>query len=325
MMRRTKSVHPSNPVGGSTMTHTIVMTGATRGIGRVAVSRILEGDPGAHLVLLARGAGGEQLAAQLRRDGRAVTAIDADLSSMRSVRRAADEVVAGLDAGELPPLRGLVANAGLQFTNAVTESPDGFEATFATNVLANHLLVRVLQNRFTRPSRIVITVSDTHFGDFQHNMGMVPGPQWQDPSTLARIGAFPKPGTVAAGRTAYSTSKLAAIHQVHEFARRLPAGVDIVGYNPGFVPGTGLARDAGAIAQFAMARVMPLLTITPAATTRKAAGRYLADLVVGRPPASSGAYVDRAKAVPSSAESYDADRERRLWEVAEKLTRTVDV
>lgn len=305
------------------MTHTIVMTGATRGIGRVAVSQILEGDPSAHLVLLARGTGGEELAAELRRDGRSVTAIDADLSSMPSVRRAADEIVARLDTGELPPLRALVANAGLQFTNAVTGSPDGFEATFATNVLANHLLIRVLQDRFTAPSRIVITVSDTHFGDFAHNMGMVPGPQWQDPSALACTGAFPKSETVAAGRTAYSTSKLAAIYQVHEFARRLPAGVNVVGYNPGFVPGTGLARDAGAVARFAMARIMPLMTITPAATSRKAAGRYLADLVVGRTPAPSGAYVDRAKVVPSSDESYDPQRERRLWEVAENLTLAV--
>lgn len=97
------------------MTHTIVVTGAKRGIGRIAVSRILEGDPAAHLVLLARGAAGTELAAQLSENGRAVTAIEADLSSMRSVRRAADEIVTRLVSKDLPPLRGLVANAGLQF------------------------------------------------------------------------------------------------------------------------------------------------------------------------------------------------------------------
>lgn len=304
------------------MTHTIVMTGATRGIGRVAVSRILEGDPAAHLVLLTRGAVGTELAACLSKNGRAVTAIEADLSSMRSVRSAADEIDRRLVSGDLPPLRGLVANAGSQFTDAITESPDGFEATFATNVLANHLLVRTLQERFAAPSRIVITVSDTHFGDFKHNMGMVPGPAWQDPSVLVRPSSHPKPTTVAAGRTAYSTSKLAAIYQVHEFARRLPAGIDVVAFNPGFVPGTGLARDADPISRFAMAYLMPAMTATPAATSRKAAGRLLADLVLGRTQASSGAYVDRSKAVPSSTESYDADRERRLWEVAEDLTKT---
>lgn len=40
----------------------------------------------------------------------------------------------------------------------------GFEPTFAVNVLANYLLIRLLADRFTAPARIVITSSDTHAG-----------------------------------------------------------------------------------------------------------------------------------------------------------------
>ncbi|MCZ4125163.1 hypothetical protein [Streptomyces sp. H39-S7] len=54
-------------------------------------------------------------------------------------------------------------------------------------MLANHLFVRLLQDRFTAPARIVITASDTYFGDFKHNMGMVPGPAWQAPGVLVRM------------------------------------------------------------------------------------------------------------------------------------------
>jgi NAD(P)-dependent dehydrogenase (short-subunit alcohol dehydrogenase family) len=226
-----------------------------------------------------------------------------------------------LDTGELPPLRGFVGNAGVQFTNDLTESPEGFEATFAVNVLANHVLLSRLRARITTPARVVITVSDTHFGDLKHNLGMVPGPAWQDPAVLARTSAFPKPDSAAAGRTAYSTSKLAAIYLIHEYARRLPDGIKIIGYNPGFVPGTGLAREAGPLARFAMQHVMPMLTLTPIATSRKAAGKYLADVVIGRTPAESGTYVDRTKVARSSEESYDPDRERRLWGTVEELTR----
>ncbi|MEU6253861.1 SDR family NAD(P)-dependent oxidoreductase [Streptomyces sp. NPDC047043] len=302
------------------MQSTIVMTGAGRGIGRIAAERILRDSPDTHLLVVARGSSGPQLAAELGATaGRKVTHVTADLRSLESVRSAAGEIGDRLDRGELPPLHGFVGNAGIQYTNALTETPEGHEATFAVNVLANHLLVRRLQERFARPARIVITVSDTHFGDFRHNLGMVPGPAWRAPDTLARPGAFPEPHTTAAGRTAYSTSKLAAIHLVHEYARRLPAGIDAVAYNPGFVPGTDLARHADALSRFAMRRILPVLTLTPFATPRTAAGRHLADLVLGTLCAPTGSYVDRARVARSSAESYDPEREGELWDAAERL------
>ncbi|MGW2125733.1 hypothetical protein [Streptomyces sp. NPDC001758] len=138
-----------------------------------------------------------------------------------------------------------MGNAGIQHTNALTETPEGLEgleSTFAVNVLANHLFVRLLQDRFRAPARIVITTSDTHFGDVRHNMGMVPGPVRASPGVLARPGAFAGPGTAAAGRTAYATSEPATLCLVHAYARPLPAGIDAVACKAGFVPGTGLAR-----------------------------------------------------------------------------------
>ncbi|MGC9436722.1 SDR family NAD(P)-dependent oxidoreductase [Streptomyces sp. WG5] len=302
------------------MKHTIVMTGASRGIGRVAAEHILRRSPDAHLLVVARGSSGTRLAEELGTGGHPVSHVSTDLGSLAAVRSAAGEIRDRLDRADLPPLRGFVGNAGMQYTNALTEGPDGFEATFTVNVLANHLFVRLLQDRFTAPARIVITASDTHFGDFKHNMGMVPGPAWKNPDVLARTGAFPDPDTAAGGRTAYSTSKLAAIYLVHEYARRLPAGIDAVAYNPGFVPGTGLARNAGPVSRFAMRRIMPVMTLTPFATSRSTAGRCLADVVLGTTHAPTGSYVDRSRAARSSQESYDPQREGELWEAAERFT-----
>jgi NAD(P)-dependent dehydrogenase (short-subunit alcohol dehydrogenase family) len=293
------------------MRSTIVMTGATRGIGRVAAEQILRSAPDTHLLVVARELTGAEPGAG---------AVRADLGSLESVRAAAMEIRGRLDRGELPPLRGFVGNAGIQYTNALTEGPEGFESTFTVNVLANHLFVRLLEDRFVAPARIVITVSDTHFGDFRHNLGMVPGPVWRPPEILARPGAFARPESAAGGRTAYSTSKLAAVHLVHEYARRLPAGVDTVAYNPGFVPGTGLARNAGVVARFTMRWLLPATALTPFATSRGRAGRYLADVALGTTPARSGEYVDRGRAVRSSPESYDEERERELWEAVERFT-----
>ncbi|WP_222120624.1 short-chain dehydrogenase [Paenarthrobacter nicotinovorans] len=246
--------------------------------------------------------------------------IRADLASMSSTAKAAAEVAERLEAGLLPPLRALICNAGIQYTNGLTETVDGFEATFAVNVLAPHVLVRGLHDRLQAPATVVLTVSDTHFGDFRHNLGMVPGPRWLPPDLLARAGSFSNSASATAGRTAYSTSKLAAIYLMHEYARRIPVGVAVMGYNPGFVPGTDLARDAGSFSRFAMRRIMPLLTATPLATTPARAGRHLADVALGAIQASSGAYIDRNHVAQSSPESYNLEREQDTWNAVERLT-----
>ena len=297
------------------MERTIVMSGASRGIGRIAAERILAEAPDTHLVILARGP-----VADLAARSSKVSVVRADLASLRSTADAAAEIGRRLDEGTLPPVRALVGNAGVQYTDDLTQTVDGFEAIFAVNVLANHVLVRSLQDRLRAPARLVVTVSDTHFGDFRHNLGMVPGPQWFPAGTLARVGAFANPGSTTAGRTAYSTSKLVAIHLVNEYARRLPSGIEVVGYNPGFVPGTDLARDADRFSRFAMRRVMPLLTATPLATSPAQAGRHLADAALGIIDAPSGSYLDRDQVARSSPESYDPARELDTWNAVEALT-----
>jgi hypothetical protein len=96
--------------------------------------------------------------------------------------------------------------------------------------------------------------------------------------------------------------------------------LDVLSYNPGFVPGTGLARNADPVSRFMMARVMPVMTLLPVATNQKAAGRHLADVVLGRTKAPSGSYVDRRKVSRSSGESYSTRREAELWAAVERLT-----
>lgn len=298
---------------------TVVMTGASRGIGRVSARHLHAVQPETHLVLLSR-TYPRDLVVELQAAGGTVSVVHADLSSLQSVADATDAVSDLVRSGGLPPIRGLVCNAGVQHTNALTETVDGFESTFAVNVLANHVLVRRLDEHLHPQARVVVTVSDTHFGDFRHNLGMVPGPRWQPVETLARVGAFPGPASTAAGRTAYSTSKLAAIYLIHEYARRRPATWTVAGYNPGLVPGTDLARDADAISRFAMRWIMPLMTLTPLATSPEVAGRLLADVLLGAVAAPRGAYIDRDKVTRSSPESYDPQRECEVWGAAEALT-----
>lgn len=261
---------------------TVLMNGASRGFGRHAARTMLDDHPGLRLIVMARG---DQPPLPRTR------VIKGDLASLTSVREAA----AAIDE----PLDGYVGNAGIQQMTDKTTTADGWETTFAVNVIAHYLLIQSLT--FTENARIVITGSASHFGTFSHNMGLVPAPRWADPARLAR------PGAVGNGRAAYSTSKLGVVYLVHALARRLPQ--DVYTFNPGFTPGTGLVRY-NRVGDFFWRRVLPHL---PGVNTAEQAGAELAALALGPRPAESGAYIDRSAVTPSSPESYDEAREEELW------------
>ncbi|WP_225439898.1 SDR family NAD(P)-dependent oxidoreductase [Amycolatopsis eburnea] len=302
-------------------TKTLLMTGASRGIGRVAAERLLRDRPDQLLLVVVRGEeAGRRLARELaERTGNAnVRPVSCDLGSLAEVRAAAEAVRAMLDEREIPPLAGFLGNAGVQMASAAKVTADGFEATFGINVLANYLLLRLLADRFEAGARVVLTGSESHFGDFRHNLGLVPAPRWTSTRDLARPGTGPEAETVTAGRRAYSTSKLGVQYLVHAFARRFPE-LDVYAYTPGLVPGTGLARDAGPIQRFGFRWLLPLLWATPIATSPQAAGVKLAAAMTTARPGESGAYLDRGRVVPSSPESYDEEREEELWRGSAEL------
>ncbi|MEY1677382.1 SDR family NAD(P)-dependent oxidoreductase [Gordonia sp. ABKF26] len=190
-----------NPSPTANPAWTLVMTGATRGLGLVAARHVVSTDPSCHLVVIARGGGPAGFVEGFGAGAERVNVVDADLADMAATVAAATTIRRMLDDATLPPLRGLAGNAGIQYLDDQHVTADGLEATFAVNVLANHLLIGELSGHLALGSRIAITVSDTHFGDFRHNLGMVPAPRWTSPARLSRPGAFGV-SSPAAGRTA---------------------------------------------------------------------------------------------------------------------------
>jgi hypothetical protein len=123
-----------------------------------------------------------------------------------------------------------------------------------------------------------------------------------------------------AGQRRYAASKLCNVMSAYEFAKRVPASTATFNaFDPGQMPGTGLARELRGVRAFVWHRVMPALTLVPGINrhTPKRSGAALARLVLDpRPAGTTGRYFNGTREVRSSAESYDTGKSGDLWETS---------
>ncbi len=294
----------------------VVMTGGTNGIGLHAARTLLT-HPQIELVIGTR----EPDRALAGLDGRAEL-LPLDLGSIGSTERFAAAV------GERP-VDILILNAGLQVQRA-SRSADGLEMTFAANHLAPFLMIQRLLDRLSPDGRVVITSSGTH--DPEEKTGMPP-PNHAD----ARRLAFPeqdsrldqRPGT--AGRRAYSASKLCNVLTAAELARRTATShprLAIAAFDPGFNPGTGLARDYPKAVDWLFRRVLPIIIRGSRVSNPELSGRSLAALALKPEYARSrGDYWSmRNKSlrhVQASQLARDPDVARKLWDDSLSLIESV--
>jgi NAD(P)-dependent dehydrogenase (short-subunit alcohol dehydrogenase family) len=289
---------------------TAIVTGGTSGLGHGCVRAILELDPSWHVVLAVRDVErGRAVATELGQPERC-TVISLDLASLASVARCVDEC----RTASIPPIEAVVCNAGLQVISETRLTEDGIEMTFGVNHLGHFALVTGLLEQLSRPSRVVVVSSDTH--DATRSTGM-PAPRY----TTAEQLAHPARGDDTPGRCRYTTSKLCNVLFAYELDRRhRDDGISASAFNPGLMPGSGLARDYSGIQQLAWRYVMPVLRILPQVRSTKQSGRHLAALAADRRHAGiSGVYFDGLKQIRSSPDSYDRDKATDLWETSERL------
>lgn len=270
---------------------TVVITGATSGIGEVAADRLAA--KGARIVFIARDkARGEETLKHLRAIARGAehAAYYADLSRISEMKR----VSADIAAAE-PKIDVLINNAGALF-NTRKLSADGLEMTFAVNHMAYFVVTNLLLPRMAADGRVVSTSSDAHkgaklnFDDLQSERGY-------------------------SGFGVYGRSKLCNILFTRELARRIKGtGVTANCLHPGFVA-TRFGDASGGILSFAV-RAAKNFALTPeqgAATII-----YLASSpdVAG---VTGGYFVKSKIATPTKEAQNDADA-KRLWEVSAKLS-----
>ncbi|HTI75593.1 MAG TPA: SDR family NAD(P)-dependent oxidoreductase [Mycobacterium sp.] len=290
-------------------TKSVIITGATSGLGLECARALLSSDPSWHVVLPVRDVGRGAAALEQLGQPQRCTVMPMDLASLASVRAFVDDV----RASALPPLHAIVCNAGVQVVSGTEHTQDGVEMTFGVNHLGHFALVQGLLDTLTHPARILVVSSGTH--DPSKRTGM-PDPRYTSAADLAHPGESAEEN----GRRRYTTSKLCNVLFSYELDRRIGDGVTVNAFDPGLMPGSGLARDYSPLGRLAWRYLFPALRVLPNVNSTRTSGRHLAALVNDtRFDGVSGQYFEGQRPIETSAESYDLDKARDLWETSEAL------
>ncbi|MFL5886194.1 MAG: SDR family NAD(P)-dependent oxidoreductase [Thermoleophilaceae bacterium] len=259
---------------------TILVTGATDGLGRAVAGRLAKS--GATVLL--HGRDPQRLSEAAEEIGAART-YTADFASLAQVREMARAITAGEDR-----LDGLVNNAGIGTAEPGggerLESEDGHELRFQVNYLAHYLLTKELLSSIQRsaPARIVNVSS----------AGQMPI-DFDDPMLERGY----------SGVRAYCQSKLAQVMFTVDLAEQLRGdGVTVNCLHPATYMPTKMVKAAGAT---------PASTIEEGtdATLRLVSDPDLDDV--------TGSYFNGMREARADAQAYDPSARMRLRDVSERL------
>ncbi|KAF7550255.1 hypothetical protein G7046_g8073 [Stylonectria norvegica] len=259
----------------------ILVTGANGGLGSAIVSHILKTPELASNYIGLYTVRKEATATKLKSVLQSAPAShkneivgDFDLGSLASVRETAATINRRVAAGELPPIRALILNAGYQDHEELNMTGDGFEATWQINHLANMLLtLLLLQSMDKNEGRILIVGSWSHdINDERNKTGG--GDPFKGYTTL-----FPGAEALAKGKWStpqdeggwltgfrrYAASKLCVVMFMHDLGDRLVedpelSKICVIGLDPGAM-GTDLLRKGSFVFRTLMSKVFfPLVT-----------------------------------------------------------------
>ena len=281
---------------------TAVVTGANTGLGYETAAALAA--KGAHVVLAVRNIEkGSDAAARIAdaNPGASVAVQELDLTSLDSVRTAAEQLRSKHDAIDL-----LINNAGVMFTPKST-TKDGFELQFGTNHLGHFALTGLLLDRvLAAPGSRVVTVSSVGHRFARHGINF-DDLQWE--KDYSRVGA-------------YGQAKLANLMFTYELQRRLQGTNTIAAAAHPGGSRTELTRNlptiVGAVTKlaepfFQSADMGALPTLRAATDPGVVGGQYFG-------PDGFGEQRGYPKVVASSQASHDVAAQRRLWTVSEELT-----
>lgn len=295
----------------------VIITGANSGIGYECALQMAKIAPHQQIILACRNvqAGNkaiEKIKQQTNHPN--LLCLPLDLASLQSIR----DFKTTFSKLPDPGIDALVNNAGLQNVGETKYTKDGFEETFGVNHLGTLYLTLLLLPLIKEDGRITFTSSGTH--DPQKKTGM-PAPEFKN----TRLLAYPEKSNekpLAAGQKRYTTTKLCTILTVYELQNRLAnTNIHVNAFDPGLVPGTGLAKNYPPFLRFVSDYVFKILILFhPNAHTARNSGSRLANLAFAdQYKNAKGKYFEGEKEIKSSEDSYNKAYQTKLWNSSVEL------
>lgn len=299
---------------------TVIITGGNSGLGFECAKSIARENAGWHIVLacrnLEKGMGAVE-AITADTSNKNVSMLTLDLASLESVRNFVKE----FQAANLPPLQGLICNAGLSDNKETKYTKDGFELIFGVNHLGHFLLTNLLLQQMVEPARIIVVSSNTH------NPEAYGGRMASAIFSSAEELAHPDGSQKISGMQRYTTSKLCNLLFAYELDRILQKQgkkITVNSFCPGFTPGTNLGGNGNSVAMKmtvsgfgkAIFKMLGIKTSTPE-KSGQAMGRLLLDSNLEN---TSGKYFQILEETPSSEDSYNQQKAKELWKDSIELT-----
>jgi len=294
----------------------IIITGATSGIGYECAIQIAKLAVNEQIILACRNlkTGNETIETIKRKTGhKNIICLPLDLESLESIREFKKHFE---KTGT--KISTLINNAGLQNVDKTKYTKDGFEQTFGVNHLAPFYLTLLLIPNLAEDASITFTASGTHDPDQKSGM---PAPEFKE----AKLLAYPvetDETKIKVGQRRYATSKLCNILTTYELQRRLAnTGIRVNAFDPGLVPGTGLARNYPQVLKFISDYVFKVLIVfVHNVNTAQNSGKRLANFAYSdKYKSAKGKYFEGEKEIKSSTDSYNKEFQKSLWESSIEL------
>jgi len=321
-----------NPVGLPGTPGTVLITGASSGVGLFATKALA--DRGWHVVMACRDTDKARRAqAALAISDALVTHLQVDLGDLESVDKLVDSFHA---TGR--PLDALVINAAVYLPRLKhpERSPQGYEISMATNHFGHFLLIHRLLDDLKRsqhPSRRVVILG-TVTANSKELGGKIPIPAPADLGDLSGFAAgFKAPIAMADGKNfkpgkAYKDSKLCNMITTQELHRRLydSTGIVFTSLYPGCVADSPLFRNTPKAFQ----TIFPWFqkTITGGYVSQALAGERVADVVTDPAFAVSGVHWSWGNRQSKGGKQFsqelsdkasNPETARRMWDLTSQL------
>ncbi|KAI5919329.1 putative short-chain dehydrogenase [Camillea tinctor] len=271
--------------------------------------------------------------------------VSLDLTRLDTVRDMATTINARVAAGEIPPIRALILNAGYLEFEEQTWTAEGFDTSFAATYLGHWLLtLMLLQSMDKNNGRILVIGSSAHdTQDTRNNAGgQYAEKKWQtifhnstEPIAKGTWSSNREDPSFRGGYRRYGAAKLCQVMMIPELQRRIDAdpilkGISVLGIDPGSTPTYLVRRGDWRIVglwTFIMPWLVVILTWLWPNGTNRTVTKSSADIItaafdsnpaIGERP--KGLYLNGEEPREMAAEARDPRKRDILWKDTLKYT-----